>query len=160
LWSVAGLKAPLLARNLSTVGQTVEKAAVRCSRVLVSVVPAWPMGKAMNSTLPQYFLRAAMRGEYFSVFLSILVSQPRSLQKPISMMMRVHCYFFKRGRVGRGSAWDPSRVDEVRCCAMSGFKQHLGLCMGEDPLRYADWCRGAFFVSGGGRDTQVVVSRV
>ncbi len=69
MWSVAGLKAPLQARDLLTVGRTVEKAAVMCSRVLVSVVPAWPMGKAMNSNLPHYFRRAAMRREYFSVFL-------------------------------------------------------------------------------------------
>jgi hypothetical protein len=62
LWSVVGLEAPLLSRDLPTVGRTVEKAAVRCSRVLVSMVPAWPMGKAMNSTRPQYLLRAAMRG--------------------------------------------------------------------------------------------------
>ena len=40
----------MLARNLSTDGRPVEKAAERCSRVPVSVVPAWPMGKAMNST--------------------------------------------------------------------------------------------------------------
>jgi len=52
LWSVAGLAAPLMARDLSTFGRTVEKAAVRLSRVLVSVVPAWPMGKAINYTRP------------------------------------------------------------------------------------------------------------
>ena len=52
LWSVAGLEMPLLVRDLSTDGRTVEKAAVRWSRVLVSVVPAWPIGKATNSTLP------------------------------------------------------------------------------------------------------------
>ncbi len=55
LWSMAGLKAPLLARDLSTVGRTVEKVAVRCSRVLVSVVPVWPIGKTTNSTLPSIF---------------------------------------------------------------------------------------------------------
>jgi hypothetical protein len=43
MWSVAGLEAPLLAHDLSTVGRTLEKAAVRGSRVLMSVVPAWPM---------------------------------------------------------------------------------------------------------------------
>jgi len=80
---VAGLEAPLLARDLSTVGWTVEKAAVRWSRVLVSVVPAWPMGKTINSTRPQYLLRAAMRGEYFSVILSNLTAQPRSLQTEV-----------------------------------------------------------------------------
>ncbi len=31
-------------------------------------------------------------GEYFSVFFSILLSQPSSLQKPISTMTRVHCF--------------------------------------------------------------------
>ena len=52
LWSVAGLTTPLLARDLSTLGRTVEKAAVGWSRFLVSVVSAWPMGKAINSTRP------------------------------------------------------------------------------------------------------------
>jgi hypothetical protein len=45
--------------------------------------------------------------------------------------------FVEGGRVGRGSVWDPSCVDEVRCCAMSGFEQHLVLCMWEDPIRDA-----------------------
>jgi hypothetical protein len=57
----------------------VEKAAMSRSRVMVSVVPAWPMGKAMNSTHSHYLLRAAMREEYFLVFFSTLMSQPRSL---------------------------------------------------------------------------------
>ena len=74
LRSMAGLDMPLLARDLSTDGRTVEKTEVRWFRVLVSVVPGWPIGKAINSTLPQYLLRAAIRGEYFSVFFSILVS--------------------------------------------------------------------------------------
>jgi len=52
LCSVAGLEMPLLARDLSIDGRTVEKAALRWSMVLVSVVTAWPMGKATNSTLP------------------------------------------------------------------------------------------------------------
>jgi hypothetical protein len=90
LWSVTGLRMPLLARDRSTEGLTVdEKAAVRWSRVLVRVVPAWPMGTATNSTLPQYFLRAAMRGEYFSVFSSYLMSQPKSLHNPISTVYQL-----------------------------------------------------------------------
>ena len=97
-----GVEAPLLARDLSTVGRTVEETAVRRSRALVSVVPAWPMGKAMSSTRPQYLMRAAMRGEYFSVFLSNLTSQPRSLQKPISTRMRVHCILLKEVGSGEG----------------------------------------------------------
>ena len=40
LWSVAGLEMSLMVRDLSTDGRTVEKAAVRWSRVLVNVVPA------------------------------------------------------------------------------------------------------------------------
>ncbi len=63
LWSVAGHEMLLLARYLSTDGRAVEKAVVRWYRVLVSVLPAWPIGKTTNSTLPQNFLRAAMRGE-------------------------------------------------------------------------------------------------
>ncbi len=38
------------------------------------------------------------------------------------------------GGVGRVSVWDPSCLDEVRCCGMSGFEQPLGLCMWEDPV--------------------------
>ncbi len=95
LWSVAGLKMPLLARDRSTEGLTVEKAGMRWFSVFMSVVPAWPMGTATNSTLPQYLLRAAMRGEYFWVFSSNLMSQPRSLHNPISMMMRVYCFLLK-----------------------------------------------------------------
>ena len=55
LWSVAGLKMSLLARDRSTEGLTVEKATMRWSRVLVSMVPAWPMGTATNSTFPSIF---------------------------------------------------------------------------------------------------------
>ncbi len=58
LWSVSGLGMPLLARDLSTDGRIAEKAAVSWSRVLVSVVPAWPIMKATNSNLPHFFLRA------------------------------------------------------------------------------------------------------
>ena len=61
-------------------------------------------------------------------------------------------------RAGRGSVRDPSCVEEVRCCDMSGFEHHLGLCMWEDPVRNATWRCGAFFVSGGGKETPVVVS--
>ena len=92
----------MMARALSTEGRTVEKAAVRWSRVLVSVVPAWPLGKATNSTRPQYFLRTAIRGEHFSVFSSSLMSQPRSLQKPISTRMRVHYILLKEVGSGEG----------------------------------------------------------
>ena len=107
LWSVAGIEAPLLASDLSTVNRTVEKAAMRWYRVLVGVVPAWPIGKAMNSTRSQYFLRDAMRGEYFSVFLSILMSRPRSLQKPISTMTRVHSFLSKEVGSGEGVSGIP-----------------------------------------------------
>ena len=47
-------------------------------------------------------------GEYFSVFLSNLMPQPRSLQKTISMMMRVYCFLSKvvgSGRVCLGPLW-------------------------------------------------------
>ena len=94
--------APVQARDLFTVFRTVEKAAVSWSTVLVSVVPAWPMEKTINSTHPLCLLGAAKSGEYFSVFFSNLMSQLGSMQKPISMMTRVH--FFSEGdRVGGGS---------------------------------------------------------
>ena len=76
-------------------------------RVLVSVVPAWPIGKATNSTRPQYLLRAAIRGEYFSVFSSNLMSQPRFMQKPISTRMRVHCILLKEVGSGEGGFGTP-----------------------------------------------------
>ena len=41
-------------------------------------------------------------GEYFSVFLSNLMSQPRSLQKPISTRMRVHCILLTEVGSGEG----------------------------------------------------------
>jgi hypothetical protein len=62
------------------------------------------MGKAMNSTRPQYLLRAVKRGEYFSVFFSNLMPQPRSLQKPISTMMRVHGNLSKEVGSGEGAS--------------------------------------------------------
>jgi len=65
LWSVAGSIMSLLALACSMCGRTVDKAAVGCSSVFVRVVPACPIGKATNSTLPQYFLRAAMREKVF-----------------------------------------------------------------------------------------------
>jgi hypothetical protein len=40
---------------------------------------------------------------------------------------------------------------------MSGFEQHLGLCVWEDPIRTAAWRCGAFVVSGGGGETLVIV---
>ena len=63
----------------------------------------------------------------------------------------------ERCRVGEESVWDPSCVGEVRCCAMSGFEQDLGLFVWEDPIRDAAWCRGALCVSGCGGETLVVI---
>ena len=41
---------------------------------------------------------------------------------------------------------------------MSGFEQHLGLCVWEDLVRDAAWRRGAFGVSGGGsKETPMIV---
>jgi len=62
VWSVAGLAMLVLALVCSTCGRKVEEAAVRGPRVVVSVVQACPIGKAMYSTLPRYFLRTAIRG--------------------------------------------------------------------------------------------------
>ncbi len=55
-----------------------------------------------------------MRGEYFSVFLSNLTSQPRSMQKADLDEDDGALFFVEGGRVGGGSVWDPSCVDEVR----------------------------------------------
>ncbi len=86
---------PLLALDCSTWGWMVEKEAVRWSRVAASAVSACSIGKATSSTLPQSFSRTAIRGEYFSVFSASLMSQPRSLQKPISIMILVQCFLLK-----------------------------------------------------------------
>jgi len=64
----------VLALAWSALGRTVEKAAVRWSRVLVSVVPACPMGMATNSILSQYFLSAVTRKQYFFVFFISLLT--------------------------------------------------------------------------------------
>ena len=65
-----------------------------------------------------------------------------------------------RSRVGEGSVWDPSCIDEVRCCAMSGVERHMGLSTWEDPIRDVVWCRVPLCVSGGGGKTPMVVSGI
>ena len=62
LESMVGWVVPVMALAWSASGRAAEKAAVRWAMVLESVVPAWPMGIAKSSTLPQCFLRAATRG--------------------------------------------------------------------------------------------------
>jgi hypothetical protein len=101
------MRLPLLALVGSTRGRTVEKTAVRWVRVAVRVVPACPMGKATNSTRPQFLLRAAMREEYFLVLASILVLQPKSLKKPISTTMRVHKLLLLDDGYGCGESGTP-----------------------------------------------------
>jgi hypothetical protein len=59
---MVGWVVPVLALAWSASGRVVEKAAVRWTKVLESVVPAWPMRIATNFTPPQCFLRAATRG--------------------------------------------------------------------------------------------------
>ena len=85
----------------------VEKVTVMWSRVVVSIVLAYPIGKATNSTLPQYFLRPAMRGGYLSVFFASSTSQPKSLQKPISTRMPVDCFLLKEVELGEGEFGGP-----------------------------------------------------
>ncbi len=55
LESMVGWVAPVLALDWSASERAIEKAAVRWTRVLESVVPVWSMVIAMNSTLPQCF---------------------------------------------------------------------------------------------------------
>jgi len=98
---------PLLAREGSTRGRTVEKAAVRWVRVAVRVAPECPMGKTKNSTRPQCLLRAAMRGEYFLVLASILGLQPRSMHKPISTTTRVQNFLLKDDDSSCGESGTP-----------------------------------------------------
>ena len=68
LEAVLGSDVLLLALVWYILGRTVENAAMRWSRVLVSVVLACPMGMATKSTRPQCCLRAVTRAVYFSVF--------------------------------------------------------------------------------------------
>jgi hypothetical protein len=91
----------------------VEKAAVSWSRVLVSVVPAWRMGKEISSTRPQCHLRAAMMGKYFSVFFFELNVATEVLAEADLDDDEGALFSVKRGRVGGGSVWAPSCVDEV-----------------------------------------------
>ena len=128
--------------------------------VLVSVVPAWPIAKATNSTLPQYFFEDRDEG---GVLLGLLVELNGEAEVPANSDLdetEGALLFVEGGRIGRGSVWDPSCVDEVRCCAMSGFEQQLGLVMSEDPIRDTAWRCGALCVSGGGGETPMVVFRV
>jgi hypothetical protein len=114
---------PLMVRDLSAVGRTVEKAVVRWSRVLVSVVPACPIGNAMKSTLPQYRLRAAIRGRgevrvlLVELIFAAEVSAYADLDDDEGALLSV-----EGGRIGNGGVWDPSYIDEVWGCAMPGLK--------------------------------------
>ncbi len=100
---------PLLVRDTSAVGRTVEKAVVRWSRVLVSVVPACPIENAMKSTRPQYLL--------VEFIFATKVFAKADLDDDECALLSV-----EGGRVGRGGVWDPSCIDEVWGCPMSGFK--------------------------------------
>ena len=61
---------PMLARDLSTAGRTVEKAAMSWSRTLVSVVLAWPMGKGNELHPSQVSCEGRQEG---GVFLGLLI---------------------------------------------------------------------------------------
>ena len=66
-------------------------------------------------------------------------------------------FLVERGRVGGGIVWDPSYIDEVWSCVMSGLEQRLGLSRQEDPIVYAAGCHGALCVSVSGGITLVAV---
>ncbi len=84
-----------------------ENAAVRWSRVALSVVPACPMGKATNTTVPKCFLSSMTRGMYLLVLVSRFSSHHRSRQNPISMMMRVRSFLLKDVGSGEGESGTP-----------------------------------------------------
>ena len=102
-----GCVVPLLAPVWSTLGQSVENAVVMWLRAFVSIVPACPMGIATNLTLPQYCLRAATRGEFFSFFSACFLSHSKSRENPISMRMRVHDFLLKLAWPGSGVSGTP-----------------------------------------------------
>jgi hypothetical protein len=89
-----------------------------------------------------------MRGEYFSVVFSILMSHPESLQKPISARMRVQCFLSNEvGSRDGGRVRGPSCKYEVWGRAVTW----------EDQVWYAAGVRIALFVSVGGGETREVV---
>ena len=116
-----------------------EKVAVRWSRVAMSVVHACPIGKATSSTLPQYFLRVVIRGEYLLVFFASLMSQPMSLHKSISMMIMVQFSLLKEFGFGEGESGTPLakiKSRAVPCLAKKSSRvfsigrTHLGIRRG------------------------------
>ena len=132
-----GCVVPLQALAWSVPGRTMENAAVRSSRVLVSVVPACPMGMARKSTLPNYFLRAATTSEYFLGFFACFLSHPRSRENPKSTAkMRVHDVLSKLVKPGSGVSGTPLAYMKSgvvpwpvskRACVSSGGSTHGGI---------------------------------
>jgi hypothetical protein len=61
-------------------------------------MPACPIGKATNSTLPQYFLNAEMRREYFCVFFELDVTAEVSPKSDLDEDEGALC-FVERSRV-------------------------------------------------------------
>jgi hypothetical protein len=115
LRSMAGLEMPPLACDLSTEGRTVEKAAVRLFKVLVSVVPTWPIGKYGDELHPSLvFSESRDKG---GVLLGIFVELGVASEVPAKADLdedECALFFVEGGRVGRESVWDPSCVDDVR----------------------------------------------
>jgi len=139
LESMLGCDVPLMVPVWSILGQTVENAAVRWSRVFASIVPACPIGMATNSTLPQYCPRAATRGKYFSVLsvcftvASEVPGKPNfyevegafllsKLVWPGSGVSGTHLAYMGPGAV----PWLPSK----RVCVSSAGNIHVGIRLG------------------------------
>ena len=146
---------PLQDLACSTCGRTVERAAVKCSRVLCSVSPACSMGMATNSTLPRYFLSAAMRRDHFSVFSVSLLLQPRSLQNLItSTRMRVHCFLLTL------LCSHAFGMNEIRRSSVPFREEILGLFRREYPWGYPGGGFCVLRIVIGGGEAQIGVSRV
>ena len=135
LWSVAGMLAPLPARDLSTFGRTAAKAAVSWSRVRVSVVHAWPIGKAHKLHPSPISSKGRQEMEVLLVLL-LELNVATKVPAEVDLYDDEGAFFLVvGGRVGRGSVGYPSRIDEIWCCAMSGFTQQMGLPLWEDLIR-------------------------
>jgi len=156
---VWGLDAPLLARVCSMFGQTVEKAAVRWSRVLVSVVIAWPKGGDDKLYLSTVFLESRDEGgiSRFSFDLGVATKLPA---KAVFHDDEGALFSFERGWLWGGVVRDPSCVDEVRSCARTGLEHTLSLFRWKDPIRYSAGGRCTLGVSVASGETPVAVSRV
>ena len=100
-----------------------------CVSVLVSVVPACPIGKAMNSTCPQFFLEGRDEGGVFcGLGFALVVAAKVPAEANFDDDEDAEA-LVEIGLVWVRCVWYPSGVDQVRCCPMSGRVEPLDFCL-------------------------------